>query len=68
MYAIIIVAYAELLLCMAYAVNIENDVLKMILVFIHNQSWQDSISRDGPDTPIYVIHNKKLCSSVSTNF
>ena len=28
----------------------------------------DSVSRDGPDTPIYVIHNKSPKSSVQLQF
>ena len=28
----------------------------------------DSISRDGPDTPIYIIHDKKRNNSEQENF
>ena len=28
----------------------------------------DSISRDGPDTPIYIIHYKKQNNSEQENF
>ena len=34
----------------------------------HNIESVDSISRDGQDTPIYIIHNKTPKSSVQLQF
>ena len=39
----------------------------IILLYIIIESV-DSISRDGPDTPIYIIHYKKRNNSEQENF
>ena len=39
-----------------------------MISFIHIIESVDSISRDGPDTPIYIIHYKKRNNSEQENF
>ena len=45
-------------------VAFKNVLLNMILII----ELVDSISRDGPDTPIYIIHYKKRNNSEQENF
>ena len=42
--------------------------LKVTCVNITIIESVDSISRDGPDTPIYIIHYKKRNNSEQENF
>ena len=39
-------------------------VVAMITYLVTIMESVDSISRDGPDTPIYVIHNKNLSPTI----
>ena len=49
-----------------WMVNIENKhFINNYIIIIESV---DSISRDGPDTPIYIIHYKKRNNSEQENF
>ena len=64
--------------CVKIGVTTVHDLLKLIKpYFVYNALFSiqcriiesvDSISRDGPDTPLYVIHYKKRNDSEQVSF
>ena len=58
---------------LTYRYNITTCTIKVTLELqcqnlLYIIEWVDSISRDGPDTPIYVIQHKNLKNSAHVRF
>ena len=56
------------LVCLLFSTAIPTSLFIKQLFFILVIESVDSISRDGPDTPIYIIHYKKRNNSEQENF